>query len=194
MELSEERYMRKKASYHKGINLAAIFIPIIGGAAALFGGTKLIILFDDSEGFSLLIAGILLLLISVAAIIIGSIFFYIMIYRAWLAIQDMKKGKPRTTPGAAVGYLFIPFFNIYWFFVAIYGLALDYNKYIEQHRYNLPKMTAGLYLTCLIYPIMFFIPRMGPILFYVWVLLMFFVWAEIGLRLNALVKLKNNGK
>src|SRR5262249_1193601 len=48
----------------------------------------------------------------------------ILIYKAWDLIQD---GRPQTTPGKAVGFLFIPFFNLYWIFIAFRGLAEDLN-------------------------------------------------------------------
>jgi len=54
----------------------------------------------------------------------------IFLYKAWDLIQD---GKPRTSPGLAVGFLFIPVFSLYWIFVAFWGLAQDLNGYAEEH-------------------------------------------------------------
>ena len=77
-----------------------------------------------------------------------SIIVYLMLlYKAWAAIQD---GQARTTPGKAVGFCFIPFFNVYWIFQAFYGFALDFNRYAE--RQNLPlRLQEGLFLA---YPIL----------------------------------------
>jgi hypothetical protein len=55
---------------------------------------------------------------------------YILLYRFWNIIQD---GFARTTPGKAVGFLFIPFFSFYWLFVAFFGLSKDMNGFIERH-------------------------------------------------------------
>ena len=55
---------------------------------------------------------------------------FILLYRFWQIEQD---GYAATTPGRAVGFLFIPFFNIYWFFRAFLGLAIDQNRYIARH-------------------------------------------------------------
>lgn len=68
----------------------------------------------------------------------------VMWYKAWKAIQD---GHARTTPGKAVGFLFIPFYNLYWIFQAIWGFAKDYNSYITRHEISTPKLTEGLFLT-----------------------------------------------
>jgi hypothetical protein len=54
---------------------------------------------------------------------------YVLLYKAWSVIQD---GRPRTTPGQAIGFLFIPFFNLYWIFVAYRGLAEDLNRYGQR--------------------------------------------------------------
>ena len=52
-------------------------------------------------------------------------------YRCWKAIPvDIA----RTTPGAAVGLLFVPFFNFYWYFVSYAGLAEDCAKALGSRR------------------------------------------------------------
>jgi len=55
----------------------------------------------------------------------------LLIYRMWAAVQD---GSARVTPASAVGRLFIPFYNLYWMFVALPGYADDYNRYIGRHN------------------------------------------------------------
>ena len=56
--------------------------------------------------------------------------YYVLLYKAWTAIQD---GHARTTPAAAVGLMLVPMFNLYWQFQAIWGFAVDYNKYVSRH-------------------------------------------------------------
>lgn len=60
----------------------------------------------------------------------GGVLQYILIYKFWQIVQD---GFARTSPGKAVGFLFIPFFNFYWLFVAYFGLSRDFKSYIERH-------------------------------------------------------------
>lgn len=84
---------------------------------------------------------------------LGAVFFvayYILslvyLFRAWKAIEP---ARPRTTPGKAVGFLFIPFFNLYWLFVAYFGLANDWNRVMASHP-NLvqaPRLNEGLFVT-----------------------------------------------
>ena len=55
---------------------------------------------------------------------------FVLLYQFWKVNQD---GSAGTTPGKAVGYLFIPIFNLYWLFRAYCGLANDQNRYIDRH-------------------------------------------------------------
>jgi hypothetical protein len=78
---------------------------------------------------------------------------YVLVYKLWKVVQD---GYASTSAGKAVGFLFIPFFNYYWFFRAFWGLAKDLNKYIERHFPGSPaaevkKSKAWISLTYLIF-------------------------------------------
>src|SRR5438128_808183 len=74
---------------------------------------------------------VLMCLLAGASIFYASIMSMVLLYKAWQSIQD---GQARTTPGKAVGFMFIPLFNLYWIFQAIYGFAVDYNKYTQRHN------------------------------------------------------------
>lgn len=67
----------------------------------------------------------------------------VLFYRMWAAIQD---GHARTSPGKAVGFLFIPLYNLYWVFVAIWGFAKDYNAYIQRHSINAAPLPEAFFL------------------------------------------------
>jgi hypothetical protein len=77
-----------------------------------------------------LIFRISLLYLSEIPMMISLVLYFILMYKFWKIIQD---DYARTTPGKAVGFLFIPVFNFYWYFVAYVGLAKDQNKYIVRH-------------------------------------------------------------
>ena len=64
-------------------------------------------------------------LISIPILVPTVVFTCILHYRCWAAVP---KEVARTTPGKAVGFLFIPFFNFYWAFVSYQGLAEDLHK------------------------------------------------------------------
>jgi hypothetical protein len=74
------------------------------------------------------------------------IFGLIWLYSSWNSIPpEMRFTKSRTmTPGAAVGFLFIPFFNLYWLFVANVGLcdALDYGLTTVGSYRRAPRVAA----------------------------------------------------
>jgi len=53
----------------------------------------------------------------------------------------------RTTPGKALGFCFIPFFNwFYWYFVSLVGLSKDINETLHQRGIDL-QVSVGLPLT-----------------------------------------------
>ncbi len=73
--------------------------------------------------------GLALATIGFAAVAFAYIYSLVCLHRCWSVIKDYNA---RTTPGKAVGYLFIPFFSIYWVFVALRGLAQDANEFSRQ--------------------------------------------------------------
>ena|GEM_PF-626907 len=79
------------------------------------------------------VTDILTVIAVVGAILFGIVgvvvFQYLILYQSWKLIPaDIA----RTTPGRAVGFLFIPIFNLYWMFIAYAGLCKDMNKTFRQ--------------------------------------------------------------
>lgn len=66
----------------------------------------------------------------------AAVLFLVLLYNFWKILQD---GYAEVTPGKAVGFLFIPFFNFYWAFKAFWGLAKEQNNFIDRHY----SMAAG---------------------------------------------------
>ncbi|MBX3206219.1 MAG: DUF4328 domain-containing protein [Labilithrix sp.] len=53
------------------------------------------------------------------------------LYKSWEMLPDsmrMTGDGTRVSPGAAVGYLFIPFYNLYWYFIVSAGLCAALNR------------------------------------------------------------------
>ncbi len=87
------------------------------------------------------------------------VFAMILLYRYWKIMQPYSK---RTTPGKAVGFLFIPFFNLYWMFVAYHGLAKDIDTYLDQNRESkAPRPSTGLVLATVIMMLLSMVPYLG---------------------------------
>ena len=112
----------KPANFSK---LLFFFFSSVGmgvlAVAALTGGIAL-----ESEPF--IAAGATAYFVTFALGIVCTVLVYIYLYRAW---QCVAPEFARSTPGKAVGFLFIPFFNFYWMFQAFLGLAKDYNRTAE---------------------------------------------------------------
>ena len=91
--------------------------------------------------------------------IFGVVVLAILVYKIWVPIQD---GNVRTSPGKAVGFLFIPFFNFYWIFQAYWGWAVDYNQYIQEKAVpDAPRAPEGLALTLCILTLASILPVIG---------------------------------
>lgn len=90
--------------------------------------------------------------------IASMVLFYIILYRHWQLIQD---GYARTTPGKAVGFLFIPFFNLYWIFEAFPGLVRDTNAYVQRHGLPVKMQDTGLATAFCILTLLCLIPYLN---------------------------------
>jgi len=111
---------------------------------------------DDITNLS--VAGLIFL--SIAPFIFTQfVLTLVVIYKMWSSIQGGR--ATRTTPGKAVGFLFIPFFNLYWLFQVWGGFPTDYNSYLDDYSLPLPKLSSGLYIA---YPIIMLIPFLGILL------------------------------
>jgi hypothetical protein len=99
-----------------------------------------------------------IIIIGLFAVITSWVFSLMMLYKFWQIIQD---GQARTTPEKAVGFSFIPFFNLYWLFVCFWGLAKDMNRYIAERDIRTPKINEELVLTYCILSCVSVIPYLG---------------------------------
>lgn len=93
-----------------------------------------------------MLAGIPLAFVFVGfgVLVAGMVFHYMLLHGLWKVVQD---GRARTTPGKAVGFLFIPLFQLYWLFTAHYGLAQELNRVIDAERAPAARASEGLALT-----------------------------------------------
>jgi hypothetical protein len=83
------------------------------------------------------------------------VLFFIIVHRCWSLIQD---GYARTTPGKAIGFLFIPFYSYYWVFPAMSGLAKDMNMYNRRRNLPIPPCNEGLATTFSVFWLLTCIP------------------------------------
>ena len=130
---------RMSTGFYIGSYVAAMLIGIglITMASTLFK--------EREEALPFVCAGVPIMLFGV---VVQSVF----LYKIWAAIQGVHA---RTTPGRAVGFMFIPFYNLYWVFQAVGGWAPDYNKLVGDSGARLMHASEGLglamsvvYLVC----------------------------------------------
>jgi hypothetical protein len=64
-------------------------------------------------------------------------------YKMWAAIKD---SQPSISPGKAVGFLFIPVFNIYWALLMLPGFTEDYNSFVIRRSIRAGRLPMTLFL------------------------------------------------
>jgi hypothetical protein len=95
-----------------------------------------------------------LLFFSWIPIIPAAVFYYILLYKAWAALDD---GSTKPSPGAALGLMFVPFFNIYWIFIAIGSYGSRFNELADRQGLK-PRMGEGAFIAAAILMFVF-----GPV-------------------------------
>jgi hypothetical protein len=127
----------------------------IGGAGASIFFTVMAMSFMVGYGSD---DAIPLWILAILTMIFAAIMLCVLIHRLWTAIQP---GHPRATPGKAVGFMFIPFFNLYWVFQVYHGWAQDYNRYVREAGIPAPPVSESLGLTVAILVLAACIPYVG---------------------------------
>ena len=77
-------------------------------------------------------------------------FFFLL--RVW---QEIPEEFARTTPGMAAGLALVPFFHLYWQFVAFLGLYQDMNKSMEAYGHETRFGTAFVKFVCIAWVVLF---------------------------------------
>lgn len=90
-------------------------------------------------------AALAVMVLACAISLYSGILFYIYLYRAWAALRP---GGGTISPGKAVGFMFIPFFNIVWIFICFSRLAKEWNAITAsyQNTQNAPKFTPWAFI------------------------------------------------
>jgi Tfp pilus assembly protein PilE len=137
------------------MNPNLLLISVVGGVISLIVGSE-----TKTD---------VLAFLGIVALIFSAIYWLICLHKCWSIIQGFGA---RTTPGKAVGYLFIPFYNLYWAFVAYKGLADDANTFARKYGVG-KEINAGLSMAIAITSIIPYLniiiaPILANILIYQW--------------------------
>ena len=164
----------------------AFWILLASGAGAIIIGmiTSSWLLASSGRAFNAgSTVGFILFFLGIPASIAAAVIQYILLYKYWETIQSIH---PRTTPGKAVGYLFIPFFSIYWIWEAYHGLSKDMNAYMNINNVPGDRINEGLSLAyciliwCSIIPyVNFFTSPAAGIIF----IILMFRWKNAATRI-----------
>lgn len=63
-------------------------------------------------------------------------------YKLWDVLQD---GVTSVTPGKAIGFLFVPVYNLYWIFRTWSGYPKDHNDYLDRHSLSAPRLPGTVF-------------------------------------------------
>ncbi len=100
----------------------------------------------------------------VLTLLAAQVQFLVLLYRVWRHViaESERLGLPLSieTPGKAIGLLFVPFFNLYWIFVALGSLPRQYNAVAAAE--NRPgRLSRGLGISISILALVGAIPYVG---------------------------------
>lgn len=152
----------KRASFPLLLSLGIISFVIIMAGGVLFG------IGEENLDNTLITIGGVVIAVAVILYIILIVLTLKYLYRCWLIVNTATGGYVKATPGQAVGFLFIPFFNLYWVYVAYYGWSQEYNKISAQHGWN-NQVPEGIFLTncilqsCALIPLVNYIVGLGQL-------------------------------
>ena len=116
----------------------------------------------------LIIFGGIIIALGIISCIVGSIFYLVWLYKAW-KVASRRPEDP--SPGQAVGFLFIPFFNFYWVFRAVPGLSAALHRNLRQVNPSWSGGTAGhgLGIATEVISVIPYVNLLSPIFYLIWV-------------------------
>ncbi len=147
----------QQAITHKFGNFFLYITFLYVGFLMMIIGILFLIERNEEVGAIMLILGSLLLMVS-------AIYFMVLLYQVWRFIIDQSKAHNLTpsieTPGKAIGFLFIPFFNFYWIFMAYGKLPQDLNA-VATVKNKPERMSEGMGTAIAVLTLVSIIPFLG---------------------------------
>ena len=116
----------------------------------------------------LMVIGGIVLALGVISCLVGSIFYLVWLYKAW---KVASRSPEDPSPGQAVGFLFIPFFNLYWIFRAVPGLSAALHRNLRQANPSWMGGTAGhgIGIATAVISVIPYVNLLSPIFYFIWV-------------------------
>ena len=108
-------------------------VVMIAAAIALIPVVLIFVFGKQAESTVMALCGSILLILDIfllaACACISAIAGIVLLYRYW---KFLPAEEAYTTPAKAVGYMFIPGFNLYWIFVVCWKLSKSYDKLLGR--------------------------------------------------------------
>jgi serine/threonine protein kinase len=133
-----------------------LWFAICRGAASLLWACILLFGFVSAASDSMTDQGSLtslglMVMLAAALSLVDTVLLLILLHRSWALLQDVPGA---TSPGLAVGLLFVPVFHLFWIFVAFHGLARTMNAQLRRCQIGQPRASEGLGLAvCLLWSV-----------------------------------------
>lgn len=161
------------------IGRPAIYFSLLYSGVGILGIGGLVMEGDEDVGGLLVGLGALIW-------IAGFIYFLVLFYQVWRFVIDESKRNNLVpsidTPGKAVGFCFIPFYNLYWYFRAFGTFPKDLNALAKAKGTDKNMSTAlGTAIPVLI--IVGIVPVVGYVAVFVAHLILFPVFISQAVRL-----------
>jgi hypothetical protein len=97
---------------------------------------------------------------NLVSVVVGIVFVSVLLYRMWAQLEC----ETQMSPGRAVGRCFVPVFNLYWIFVAVYGLTGTLKRTMASRSVPGPAPSPGLALAACVTNVLLLIPIAGFVL------------------------------
>ncbi len=150
--------------------LALVAVPVLFLLALIWG------LADNFTSPGLVVLATILFAFAVLNLVVVTSVF---VYRSWALLRDLGF---EVSPGKAVGFLFIPVFNLYWVFQAFWGFSRLYNQFIDEQYLDQHKLPEKLFLSfsilLVLSPVLLFIPLLNLVTALVTYLLLIILVAQ----------------
>ena len=127
-------YIKTPFNVWKWMLIAALTCGVVGGVSLIymefvyFPANIGNIDWQEYESFQ--INAVILFVIGGLALITAFIMQLVLLYRNWKVITNAEGLS--ADPGQAVGFMFIPLFNLYWQFIAHWKLSEGQEKFLQQ--------------------------------------------------------------
>ena len=154
-----ERPQVESTSLIRGEKLYLLFL--YGGFAVALGGLLGVSFAHEESGR---IVPWLVFIVGMLVLLAAQVQFAVLLYRVWRYViaESHRLGLPLAieTPGKAIGFLFVPFYNLYWIFVALGSLPRECNAVAAAQ--NRPgRLSRGLGISISILVLLGAIPYVG---------------------------------